>query len=428
MSRLNVAFVCQWYAPEPVSQPGWIVQSLSRRGAHVEVATGIPNYPTGCASSGYRAFSRRTEWVDGVRVHRTPLYPSHDSSAVKRLLNYTSWAMSTALLGQGPLRKSDVNLVYSSPATVAMPAMVARVLFGTPYVLLIQDVWPDSIFSADFLSGRSRRFANRLVSIFVAGTYRMAAQVVVTSPGMVGLLKARGVPAKKLSLAFNWVEEQEPSVTSQVRGLRTQLGLTGDDFVVMYAGNHGAAQGLDSVVRSFALLPQEARCHLVLVGDGVEKPKLQELASRECHVRVHFVAPQPRSTMAFVMAEADVQLVSLADRPLFAVTTPSKLQAVLAAGQPVLMSAAGDAAAIVHASGAGVAVRPGEPEELVAAVLQLKAMSAQQREELGLRGRDYYETHMSESVGAAKLMTILQSAARRSRRQPHGSPGMMCSG
>lgn len=411
MTGPRVLFVCQWYPPEPVSQPTWIVRALQRCGAEVEVLTGVPNYPTGKVMRGYSPLRTRTDEIEGVRVRRTPLFPSHDGSSVRRFLNYSSWAFSSALLGRRHFKSADVALVYSSPATAALPAMVARRIFGTPYVLLIQDVWPDSILSSGFLTGRLGRIARRLVAAFASRAYAMASQIVVTSPGMSQLLESRGVPGDKIRLAYNWVEPVHPAKGDAAAALRNKLGLGADDFVVMYAGNHGAAQGLAIVLDAFATMTPEDRCHLVLVGDGMEKASLEALAAHSRTDRVHFVAPQPRDRMADVMSAADVQLVSLTDTPLFAVTTPSKLQSVLAAGQPVLVSANGDAANIVREARAGAAVLPGDKTELVAAVLRLRALSATDRAAMGRSGRAFYEAHMSEAVGAQRLLDALHFAA-----------------
>jgi glycosyltransferase involved in cell wall biosynthesis len=410
-----VLFVCQWYSPEPVSQPGWIVSALRRRGADVEVLTGIPNYPTGKVVDGYRAWRSRADEVDGVRVWRTPLYPSHDSRPLRRFLNYASWAISSAVLGVRRFRSADVALVYSSPATAALPAMLAKLLFAKPYVLLVQDVWPDSIFDSGFLRGRTGRLARRLVGAFASLSYMSAASVVVISPGMVGLLESRGVPAHKLRLIYNWVDEGGAVDRTARDAVRAELGLTVDDFVVMYAGNHGSAQGLGSLVRAFSQVPPQARCHLVMVGDGMEKTTLQEQAGQEAAHRVHFMQPQPRERMLSLMAAADVQLVSLVDSPLFAATTPSKLQSIMAAGHPALVSARGDAADVVRNIRSGVAVRPGDTGELVAAILHLRETTVTERRAMGERGRAYYVSQMSEEVGASRLVTTLREAAATGR-------------
>lgn len=413
-----MAFVCQWFAPEPVSQPTWIIEALAARGADVRVLTGIPNYPTGRVVPGYQAWRRRFEEVDGFSVQRTPLFPNHGSSALPRMLNYLSWAVSSTVFGQRLLRSADVVLVYSSPATAAMSAMRAR-RRGTPYVLLIQDVWPDSIFASGFLPGLAGRFARRLVNRFVDAAYRGAARIVVTSPGMRDLLVDRGVPGERVSVIFNWVPDGEVGTPPSSPGaLRDRLGIPADAFVLMYAGNHGAAQGLDVAIRACAQVGPGRECHLVLVGDGVEKAALEEVAQREAQGLVHFLGSRPRSEMAELMSQADAQLVSLVSAPLFAVTTPSKLQSVLQAGQPVLVSADGDTARLVQEGGAGRTAPAGDVDVLARQLRALADLSAHELDELGRRGRNLYETRMAENIGAGLMMDTLRAAAPSRDAQP----------
>lgn len=410
MKPLHTVLVTQWFPPEPAHTPHWIARALRKQGLHTEVLTGIPNYPTGKVAEGYRAFDRRTEVVDGFSVHRTPLFPNHGSGAIGRILNYLSWALSAALVGVWKLRRADVLLVYSSPATAALPAMVAKRMFGVPYVLLVQDVWPDSVFSSGFMTGRSARAIERILHAFVDRTYRSADHVGVISPGMVDLLVSRGVPRDKVSIVYNWVDETEPVLRPRPR---SELGVEDEDFVVMYAGNHGAAQALDTVVEAVGLFGEEAKVRLILVGDGVEKSRLRELADRVAKGRVTFLDPQPRAEMGALMAASDVQLVSLAARSLFEVTMPSKLQSVMAAGHPVLAVAAGDVRRVVETSNCGEAAVPGDVADVARAISTLLAAGSDALAQMGLRGQTYYITEMGESVGSNRLAAVLSAAARR---------------
>lgn len=415
--RHRVAFVCQWYPPEPAEVPRGIATALADAGLDVTVLTGIPNYPTGVVPDGYSARRATREVRDGLPVRRTPLYPSHDANAVRRLANYASWALTATLRGQGVLRSASVALVYSSPATAALPAMVARALWGTPYVLLVQDVWPDSVVDSGFLPGPVGRVARRVLDGLVGATYRSAHHVAVTSPGMVDLLASRGVPREKLSVVHNWVGDDAPPTAADaddVRALRASWGVGDDDFLLMYAGNHGQAQHLEPVVETFAALPHNADRHLVLVGDGVSKPGLVELAGD--HPLIHLLDPVPAAEMTRLAQAADAQLVSLADRPLFAVTMPSKVQSILAAGRPLVVVARGDAAAVVDAAGAGLAVDPGDRRGLDEAVQRLAATDRAERREMGRRGRAWYDAHSSRRVGSEALRRLLVEAARGRRR------------
>ncbi|MDP3968552.1 MAG: glycosyltransferase family 4 protein [Nocardioides sp.] len=414
-SGMRVLFVTQWFPPEPATQALRIARALVDDGLATEVLTGIPNYPSGTVAEGYRAYSTLTEEVHGLTVHRTPLYPSHDASALRRIMNYVSWAVSSTCLGLRRMRWADAVLVYSSPATAALPAMMGRWLFGTPYVLLIQDVWPDSVFSSGFLPGRVSRLLWRLIEPFVNSAYRGASKIAVISPGMVDLLIARGVPRERLELVYNSVD------TSAFHGAdtpvtRDSLGIDESDLVLMYAGNHGAAQGLDALLRGVGAAAPERACHLVMVGRGVAKKNLMRLASEAADVRVHFVDAQPRESMAALMDLADVHVVSLAADGLFEVTMPSKFQTLLALARPVLALASGDVSTAVRDAGCGFVVRPGDTKAAAEAIEKLALLDSAQLAEMGARGRRYYDQNMGDPNGGGVLADLLRRASNGGRR------------
>lgn len=420
----RLAFVTQWFSPEEPSIALSISKALRHEGWSVSALTGIPNFPAGKVFAGYSAWRVYNEEIDGITVRRAPLFPSHDRSTLRRVANYVSWAVSASFVGRRVLRTADVCLVYSSPATAALPAMAARKLHRKPYVLMVQDLWPDSIFASGFFpAGTMRKIAESLTGAFVDATYRHAAHVAVISPGMKMILESRGVPDEKVSVVYNWVGEETLSPASPDHSWRAELGLEPDDFVVMYAGTHGFAQDLGTAVDAFGLMPAEARCHLVLVGDGVEKPGLIARAAKVAPDRVHFLPWVLKESIGATMAAAEVQLVSLKDDPLFRITMPSKVQSVLASGLPALVVASGDAADVVEKARAGVAVEPGDPRALAKAVLTLEAMGKNELRHLGENGRRYYHDEMSESIGAMRLSDVLTVAAGKAEGEKVGSRG-----
>ncbi len=414
--REPVCYVSQVYRPENVGVAIWVAEELERIGWDVTVLTGVPNYPTGIVAEGYRADQASREMIRGIEVRRTPLYPSHDTNPMGRMLNYTSWALSSTYYGLGDIRRAGLAVVHSSPVTANLAPMVARVLYGVPYVTMIMDLWPDSVFQSGFLtSGFLRRLAEAMLSLFAGWSYRLAAHVTVLSPSMKQVLVERGVPEDKISLVYNWVDESlfarpadpDPS-------LRTELGLTDDDFLAMYAGAHGIAQGLGVLVEAAALLEASERIHIVTLGDGIDGDRLRALAE-ELGVtdRVHFVGRRPMAAMPSLLATADLQVVCIADTPLFRVNMPSKIPSVLAGGHPLLVVAAGDPADVVTAADAGLAASPNDPAEVAEALRRAKAAGADMLREMGERGRDLYEREMSAAIGGARLTEILHQAKRK---------------
>lgn len=411
--REPVCYVSQMFRPENVGVATWVAEELERIGWDVTVLTGIPNYPTGVVAEGYRADRASRELLDGLEVRRTPLYPSHDTNPVGRMLNYTSWALSSTYYGMSDLRRAGLAVVHSSPVTANLAPMVARVLFRVPYVTMIMDLWPDSVFSSGFLqSGPWRKVADVVLSAFASWSYRLASHVTVLSPSMKQVLVERGVPPEKISLVYNWVDESLFGVAADPDPeLRASLGLTEDDFVAMYAGAHGIAQGLGVLVEAAAQIDPKERIHLVTVGDGIDGERLRRLAV-ELGVtdRVHFLGRRPLADMPRLLAAADLQLVCIADTPLFRVNMPSKVQSLLAGAHPILVVAEGDPADVVTSAGAGMSASPNDPASVATALRRAKAGGADMLRGMGVRGRELYEREMSSAIGGARLTEILHAA------------------
>lgn len=409
---MKIGMITQWYEPEPgaAAHPTAIARSLQRRGHEVKVLTGYPNYPHGKVYEGYRQRIRTHETRDGIELLRIPLWPSHDANAIHRALALTSFAASAATQA-GWLRDVDVCLVYLSPATVGAAARVLRRLAGVPYVLYVQDLWPDSITASGFVGNeRAREVIERGVNHFLTGLYRRADATVAIAPGMAALLRERGVPSGRDHVVYNWVDESifgpaAPAAPPELDPARTWI---------MYAGGVGSVQGLDAAVGAIGLLADRPEIGLAVVGDGVARPELEaQAAALGLGERVRFLGNRPMASMPALMSQAAAQLVSLADRPLFRVTVPSKLQSAMACGQPVVCAVAGDASELTTRAGAGVVAVPGSAQSIAEAFRAIAESTPAQIAEFGANARAFYEAELCESVGAARLEHLLADAASR---------------
>lgn len=410
---MRVGFLSQYFPPEPgaAAHPGVVADALARRGHDVRVLTGFPSYPRGVLYDGYKQQPRMRDEVNGLPVLRVPYYLSHDASGARRALSMVTFGMSAAAQ-VGSLRHVDTMLVYASPATTAIPAMTLSRLFNVPHVLYIQDLWPDTVLESGMLAGNElvRQRVERVLSRACLASYRSAARIVVISPSMRDILERRGVPEHKIDVVPNWVDESVFQPSPADPELAAQF--TPHALTVMYAGGIGELQGLRHAVEAVSLLGRDAGVHLAILGEGVAKQGLVDQArALGLDDRVSFHAGRPLSDMPAVISAADVQLVSLLDRPLFHGTIPSKVQASLAVGAPVLVSAPGDAASLVTEAGAGLAVPPESPRHLADAMLRLRDLGGSVRAEMGRCGRNLYVTRLSEQSGGEALERALMEAS-----------------
>lgn len=404
----KVLLLTQWFDPEPTIKGLPFARELVRLGFDVEVLTGFPNYPQGRLYAGYRQRWLQRETIDGVRIRRVPLYPSHDQSALRRVLNYASFAVTSLLYGLRAAGRADVIYAYHPPLTVGVVAAVLRFVRRRPVVYDIQDMWPDTLAATGMISSQKVLGA---VAVVCGWVYRAADRIVVLSPGFRQMLEQRGVPSAKIEVIHNWADEVALRLT------RTSLpdGFPGPErFRIVFAGNLGRAQALGSLLEAARQLhARNSRVSLVFIGAGVEARPLREKALAMGLPNVTFLPPVTMAEIGGVLQAADALLVHLRKDPLFEITIPSKTQAYMAVGKPILMAVRGDAADLVTAAGAGVLAQPEDPASIAAAAQGMADMGGDELARMGARARDYYEGHLSLQQGAARFAAIFSQLAGR---------------
>ena len=403
--------VTQWYPPEPAHIPATLAAGLAGRGHEVRVLTGYPNYPGGKLYPGYRQRWNTTTGAGGVTVRRVPLYTSHDASAVRRVGNYLSFAASSSAAAPGYLGGVDVVYAYLSPATAfAAPALLRR-LRGTPVVVHVQDLWPESVTQSSMApAGAAGRFVDRSLHAALRAVYRAAAAVVVIAPTMLDRVVERGADPATAEVVLNWADENQFRPMEATAAARAAIGRR-DRCTVMYAGAMGSFQNIEDAVRAAAAVGGDGGIDLVLAGSGTHEAAARALATQLKADNVRFVGRHPQSEMAALYAAADYQLITLRDLPMFHGTVPSKLQAALACGSPVVVAAPGDAAALVENAGAGLACPPEDWRALADRFRQVAKTPPDERADLSRRALHLYRTRMSQQSAVDRFEELLARAA-----------------
>ncbi len=406
---LRVGILSQWYDPEPGSAavPGVLARSLAARGHSVQVVTGFPNYPTGKVMAGYRiARSLDEETEGGVAVRRVALYPSHDRSNWRRFVNYSSFALSASASALGLLRSLDAVWVYNSPATIGLPSWLASAAGGPPHLMHVLDLWPDSIAFSGLASSRSYTVVAPLLERWCRFTYEQAGSIACSSFGILDELVERGVPRSKLHYVPMWTDESLHHPRPRDRDLARALGVD-DAFVLLYAGNLGYTQGLDTLLDACAQLRDLPGFHCLVAGSGTAEQALRAQAASLSLGNLTFLGQRPPAEMGALMSIGDLHLVSLNSHPLASITLPSKLVATLASARPVLAIATGETARVVRDADAGWTVPPGDAEGLVDALRQAHSAGRAGTDRLGAGARRYYERELSTERGVDTIETLL---------------------
>jgi len=409
---MRVIVLSQFYPPEPASIPHAMACDLIKRGHQALSITGFPNYPSGKIYPGYRQRLWQREELDGVPVLRLPLYPDHSRSGVRRALNFLSFAASTSLLGPILCGSADVMWVYHPPLTVGIPAWWIGLLRRVPFIYGIHDMWPETLMATGMMRSRIGLAALGHLAQFI---YNRAAAITVISPGFKRNLIAKGVPADKIHVIPNWADEDLYRPVPPDPALAAKHGLAGR-FNVVFAGNMGFAQALDTVIEAAQQLSDLPEVQFVLIGDGVDESRLRQMVAEQQVSNVRFLGRQPEERMPHFFALADVALVHLKRDPLFEITIPAKTQAYMACGRPILMAVAGDAADVVRDAGAGLTCEPEDPEALAHAVRQFYVMTAADREALGQAAREAFEAGYTRRALIARYEELLREVASKGKR------------
>lgn len=399
---MRVLILSQWFQPEPNFKGLPLAEALRTKGYDVEVLTGFPNYPGGRVYPGYRIRPWQCERMDGFDVHRVALYPSHDRSGLRRMMNYLSFGLSSAVAGQFLVKRPDVIYAFNL-VTLGFATRLFRLRFGCPVVFDVQDLWPDSVADSgmldySFLLGALNRWSRSV--------YRSADRSIVLSNGMKNELVRRGVEESRITVIYNWCNEEHMRPAPRDNALACQMGVQGC-FVAMFAGTTGVMQGLDVLLEAAALLKDRGpNIRLVLVGGGIDNGRLRQIASARRLSNIIFIENQPPENMSSILALADVAFVHLKDLPLLRIAIPSKIQAYMAAGKPIIAAIKGDAESIINDSGAGMVVPPERPDLVAEAIMEFSRLPAKAREAMGQRGLEFYRSKMSMRVGIAAIEKV----------------------
>lgn len=406
MRPLKIGIVSQYYSPEPVEIPAQLAAGLKSLGHEIKVLTAVPNYPEGKTYPGYSPWKSTRTVEQGVSITRVPTVPNHSSSIVGRMFNYLSFSLSSLIWGR-TLKDCDVIYVYATQMSAAFAPVIWRNTRRTPFVLHIQDVWPDSITASGLLkTGWIGSLINRLLQRPITYAYHRASATIAISEGMKRLLLSRGCDQKTTHTVYNWASEPDLAES------RSPGEKNPGETTFVYAGNLGEAQDLEALVEGALQLADQPGIRLILVGEGVMRARLEGRIAAAGSPNIEIRPRVTREAMEEYYEIADFHLITLRDDPLFEVTIPSKFQNAIARAVPVVTSVGGDTRAIVTDAGLGITVSAGDPSSYAAGLRRGHVTSVETRLQMGSNARDYYYENMSIDIAVTRLERILTDAAK----------------
>jgi glycosyltransferase involved in cell wall biosynthesis len=368
---MRILILTQYFPPEvgaPQNRLFELAAFLQKKGMDVTVLTAMPNYPQMRVYESYKGKVYAYEEMQGLKVHRSWIYVSESKGVVKRLINYFSFVLSSAIVGIFKLNKFDYVICESPPLFLGITALFLKKVKKAKLVFNVSDLWPES---AEKMGIVTNRFLINVATKLEEYIYRHSDLIFGQTQGICNNIQQR-FPDKKVHWFPNGADLSYFNPETDGSIWRKQNNFNETDFILLYAGILGYAQGLEVIIKAAQKLKEYMDIKFVLVGSGPERDKLRLLSKELNTDNVYFFDSVPKSQMPFILAASDASIIPLKKLDLFKGAIPSKIFESLAMKKPILLGVEGEAKQLFIDEGkCGLAFTPEDEEDLKVKILNL---------------------------------------------------------
>lgn len=401
---MKILVVCQNFYPEEFKVND-LVEGLVKRGNEVTVLTGKPTYPRGPYPKGYKFLGVQKEEYKGAKVIRLPELTRGTGSYIGIARNYFSFLISSTWYAKHHDMEADAILCFQlSPALMANAALIYKRRLNAKLVHWVQDLWPESVTAMTPLKGGP---IIHWLDKFVTNIYEQSDAILVQSKAFEKNICSKGAFKNKLVFAPNWAENVFIGADTNIDE-DFPLQPNSSEFRVMFAGNIGEAQDFENIIKAANLTKDIHQIKWMIVGDGRAKEYAEKkVAQLGLNDTVKFLGRYPVKTMPKFFAMADAMLVTLKDKTIFALTIPSKTQAYMASGKPILTMINGVGNEVVKEAKCGLTANAEDYKTLAENVKKMYGMSKDELEEMGKAAKAYYDKNFAKEMVIDRVNEIL---------------------
>ena len=365
---MKILFITDNFPPEvnaPATRTYEHCKEWIKKGVEVTVITCVPNFPHGKVYNGYKNRLYQKENIDGIEVIRVWSYMNSNIGFIKRVLDYSSFALSSFIAGL--FQKPDIIIATSPQFFTTWSAYALSKLKGKPWVFELRDIWPESIQSVGAM--KHEKTLNFLEKIEL-GLYRDSDKVIAVTNAFKSNLISRGIDANKISIITNGANIELFSIKDKNQKLIEELKLE-DKFIIGYIGTHGMSHSLDFIVKSISKIDDNS-IHFLFIGNGAMKDIIINLANELNIKNITFLDPISKKEVPKYLSIVDVSLAPLKKSDTFKSVIPSKIFEASAMRKPTLLGVEGEAKKIIEKYGAGVCFEPENEQDFIDKIYKLK--------------------------------------------------------
>ncbi len=412
---MNILFLDAYYEPETIAYTHLerdLIEGLISDGHKINIICPTPTRGIDQETrEKYKNKMLEKKYNGSVTVKRF-MAPQEGKNPIGRAFRYFWCNFKTYQIA---VKKKDVDIVFSNstpPTQGALSALVAQRLSKktgkkVPFLYNLQDIFPDSLVNSNLTHKGSILWKiGRKLENF---TYRHADKIIVISQSFKKNILAKGVPEKKVEIISNWIDlESVHPVDRKDNKLIDEFGLDPRKFFVVYAGNFGAAQGADIVIKVAKELQEHKDIQFVIFGGGSYFEDAKEQAEKLDNVFIHELMPQNRISEVYSLG--DVALITC-KKGTGKAGMPSKTWSIMACNTPIVASfdKESDLADVIRNSGAGVCVNPEEVVALSDAIVKVSKMKQENSDCMGLR--NYVLKNASKQICVREYKNLIANLA-----------------
>lgn len=396
----KILIVTEYFYPEEF-KINEIALEWKNRGYDVDVLTQNPTYPHGEIFQQYQNSWYSKEIWNGITIYRVRAVTGYKTSLLKKLLKYFTFMFFGSLVSLKIGKKYDYIFGFDVGALTGMvPAVVLKQFYKKPVTLWVQDIWPDSVYAYGFKKSKVLEF---FLNIFVRYIYKHTSNFAISAKGFEQKITPYLQEKKEILYAPNWADAFDTSLESFEFSKDKKIHFT-------FAGNVGTVQNLEKIIEAFGNLEENYlnNAQLNIIGDGSYLEYLKELAQKNRFKNIIFWGRKPRGEICRYLKASDFLIVSLIDKPIFALTVPAKTQTYIAAGKPILAILNGEAAEIIKEYNLGFCAKPDDIENIQKIFISAIELNEIEKQKLTKNCEILTNTLFDKNVTIDNLVNLLQ--------------------
>ena len=403
---MKLVILTQYFPPEvgaPQNRLFELAVRLKNKGIDVTVFTAMPNYPQMEIHKDYKNKIYFKEQIEGITVHRSWIFVSNKKNIVLRLLNYFSFVFTSLIFGIFKLKKTDYILCESPPLFLGITAYLLSKFKRSNLIFNISDLWPES---AEKLGLITNKYLLGITTKLEEFLYRKSKLITGQTQGIVKNISDR-FPNKIVYWLKNGVDIKLYDNDKIQSDWREKNGFKSDDFIALYAGIIGHAQGLETILYAAERLKEYSTIKFIFIGSGPVKETLLKIKEEKDLDNVYFFDLISKREMPNVLKTINISIIPLKKLDLFKGAIPSKIFEVLAMRKAIMLGVEGEAKELfIDDAKAGLAYEPENYIDLVDKITDAYN-NPDKLIEFGNNGYNYVKQYFSRDIIANEFWEFL---------------------